>query len=301
MFSAGLLSICFMMCLGFADDVLDLPWRYKLLLPPIASLPLLVNYSGPTAIILPKPVRFLFTQHDGILYPFLTLLLDVSSDGTVLQLGVLYMVYMGLMAVFCTNAINIYAGINGLEAGQSLVIACAVLLQNVIQIARGHDGESCHLFSAMFMIPFIATTAGLLRYNWYPSSVFVGDTFCYYAGMTFAVVGILGHFSKTLLLFFLPQILNFLYSIPQLFKIIPCPRHRLPKYNTATQMVECSHIPNDPSNRANRTLINLCLQVCGPMSEERLCVFLLSFQVLCCVGAFIIRYFLSSYFYDFVQ
>lgn len=25
---------------------------------------------------------------------------------------------MGLLAVFCTNAINIYAGINGLEAGQ---------------------------------------------------------------------------------------------------------------------------------------------------------------------------------------
>lgn len=29
-----------------------------------------------------------------------------------------YMVYMGMLAVFCTNAINIYAGINGLEAGQ---------------------------------------------------------------------------------------------------------------------------------------------------------------------------------------
>lgn len=28
------------------------------------------------------------------------------------------MVYMGMLAVFCTNAVNIYAGINGLEAGQ---------------------------------------------------------------------------------------------------------------------------------------------------------------------------------------
>lgn len=63
----------------------------------------------------------------------------------------------------------------------------------------------------------------------YPSSVFVGDTYCYFAGMTFAVVGILGHFSKTLLLFFIPQVLNFLYSLPQLFHVIPCPRHRLPK------------------------------------------------------------------------
>ncbi|CAG9135277.1 unnamed protein product [Plutella xylostella] len=41
---AALLSICCMLLLGFADDVLDLRWRYKLLLPTIASLPLLVVY-----------------------------------------------------------------------------------------------------------------------------------------------------------------------------------------------------------------------------------------------------------------
>jgi len=46
----------------------------------------------------------------------------------------------------------------------------------------------------------------------YPSSVFVGDTYTVFAGMTFASVGVLGHFSKTLLLFFVPQILNFAYS-----------------------------------------------------------------------------------------
>ena len=31
--------------------------------------------------------------------------------------------------------------------------------------------------------------------------MFVGDTFTYFAGMTIAVAGILGHFSETLLLF----------------------------------------------------------------------------------------------------
>lgn len=30
-----------------------------------------------------------------------------------MSIGVLYYVYMGMLAVFCTNAINIYAGING--------------------------------------------------------------------------------------------------------------------------------------------------------------------------------------------
>ena len=50
-----------MIFLGFADDVLDLRWRHKLLLPTIASLPLLMVYlvnGGSTTIILPKPVRF---------------------------------------------------------------------------------------------------------------------------------------------------------------------------------------------------------------------------------------------------
>ena len=55
--------------------------------------------------------------------------------------------------------------------------------------------------------------------------------------MAFAVVGILGHFSKTLLLFFLPQIFNFLYSTPQLFGIVPCPRHRLPKLDEKTGLL----------------------------------------------------------------
>ena len=40
---------------------------------------------------------------------------------------------------------------------------------------------------------------------------------------------------KTMVLLLIPQILNFLYSCPQLFKFvgIPCPRHRMPAYNAS--------------------------------------------------------------------
>jgi hypothetical protein len=120
--------------------------------------------------------------------------------------GLLYFVYMGMLAVFATNAINIYAGINGLEAGQALVIGVAILTTNLLELVTGADAASPHLFSALLSLPFIATTAGLLVFNTYPARVFVGDTYCYFAGMTFAVMGILGHFSKTLLLFFIPQV-----------------------------------------------------------------------------------------------
>lgn len=43
-YNAGLTSICFMLLLGFSDDVLNLRWRYKLVLPAVATLPLLVAY-----------------------------------------------------------------------------------------------------------------------------------------------------------------------------------------------------------------------------------------------------------------
>lgn len=39
-----------------------------------------------------------------------------------------------MLAVFCTNAINIYAGVNGLESGQGVVLAAAVALHNTIEI-----------------------------------------------------------------------------------------------------------------------------------------------------------------------
>ncbi|KAF9808637.1 hypothetical protein SFRURICE_019795 [Spodoptera frugiperda] len=299
---AGLLSICCMLLLGFADDVLDLRWRYKLLLPTVASLPLLVVYYvnfNSTTFVVPIPLR--------------------QWLGVSINIGILYYVYMGMLAVFCTNAINILAGVNGLEVGQSVIIALSIILFDIIEL-RG-DQFKAHTFSLHVMIPYLATTLAL-----YPSKVFVGDTFCYVSGMTFAVVAILSHFSKTVLLFFLPQIINFLYSVPQLFHIIPCPRHRLPKYSEETDLLHASRtiiikkemtsltksilqvltmlrlidkIEDEESITINNmTLINLFLIKLGPTPEVLLTKKLMMFQGFCTVVAFIIRYPLASYFYD---
>ncbi|KAG9482586.1 UDP-N-acetylglucosamine--dolichyl-phosphate N-acetylglucosaminephosphotransferase [Eleutherodactylus coqui] len=306
----SLLAICCMIFLGFADDVLNLRWRHKLLLPTAASLPLLMVYFttfGNTTIVVPKPFR-----------PLLGLHVDLS---------VLYYVYMGMLAVFCTNAINILAGINGLEAGQSLVIAGSIIIFNVVEL-RG-DFYADHLFSLYLIIPFFFTTWGLLYHNWYPSNVFVGDTFCYFAGMTFAVVGIIGHFSKTMLLFFIPQVLNFLYSLPQLLHIVPCPRHRLPRFDPSTgklnmsyskfktqslpalgslfiQVAEALHLVDVQREQAdkefmeisNLTLINFVLKIIGPTEEKKLTIILLMIQVLGSCCAFLVRYQLVRLFYD---
>ena len=56
-YNAALATICFMLFLGFADDVLDIPWRVKLLLPMLAALPLMVAYGGGTGVAVPLPLR----------------------------------------------------------------------------------------------------------------------------------------------------------------------------------------------------------------------------------------------------
>ena len=54
-FNAALATICFMLFLGFADDVLDVPWRVKLLLPALASLPLVSKHASTRAAVLLCP------------------------------------------------------------------------------------------------------------------------------------------------------------------------------------------------------------------------------------------------------
>lgn len=80
--------------LGFTDDMLDLPWRYKLLFPFFIVLPLLAAYEGTTSIYVPFPFSLI--------------------TGSSLNLGYLFLLYITLLGIYCTNTINIYAGINGL-------------------------------------------------------------------------------------------------------------------------------------------------------------------------------------------
>ncbi|CAK5010331.1 unnamed protein product [Meloidogyne enterolobii] len=62
-----------------------------------------------------------------------------------------------------------------------------------------------HVLSLCFILPFIGTSPALFIINKYPAKAFVGDTYCYWAGMTIVVSALTGRFSKTLLLL-LPQV-----------------------------------------------------------------------------------------------
>ena len=89
--------------LGFADNVLNLEWRWKLIVPFFTLVPLTVWYNEN--------------------YSF-----EVDVFGFDIKLHwTLAALYIILFAIFCQNAVNIYAGINGIEIGQSVVAQAACL------------------------------------------------------------------------------------------------------------------------------------------------------------------------------
>lgn len=135
----------------------------------------------------------------------------------------------------------------GLETSQAVIIAFGVMIHNYIEL--GGPCHIQHLQSIFLILPFLACTLALSYYNAYPSEVFVGDSFTYFAGMALAVVSIQSHFSKTLMLFFAPELINFILSLPQLFKIVPCPRHRLPMCVLFILTKTTSNIPLDTIER----------------------------------------------------
>ncbi|CAE7174033.1 hypothetical protein CFE70_005083 [Pyrenophora teres f. teres 0-1] len=291
---SAILSLQAIVLLGIGDDIFDIRWRHKVLIPAFAVIPMLAVYFvdfGVTQMVVPLPLR-----------PYL---------GELFDLGWLYYVYMALMSIFSSNGINILAGINGIEVAQSIVIAVLIAGNDVLYLSPftpyPHPATDSHLFSLYFLLPFIGVSTALLMHNWYPAKVFVGDTYCYFAGMVFAVVAILGHFSKTLMLLLVPQAFNFVYSAPQIFHIVPCPRHRLPHFNARTGLLEPSrveftkplrrpiaeilkvlhrlrmlHVETDEKGEvvssSNFTLINLWLVWFGPMREDRLTLGLSAFQ-----------------------
>ncbi|WRT63858.1 uncharacterized protein IL334_000783 [Kwoniella shivajii] len=348
LYLSSLLSLLTATLLGFIDDLFDIRWRHKLPIPIVAAVPtLLVYYSvgGATSVVLPKAVGGWL---GGIG-------LGRFMDGNVVDLGPIYYLYLILLPTFTTNSINILAGINGVEVLQALIISLSVLLNDLLflpiwpesllvwmKISNPQQGRILdwaigevvdrHLMSFYFMAPLSGVCLGFLWHNWYPAKAFPGDTFCYFTGMAFSAVAIQGHFSKTLILFFIPQIFNFILSCPQLFGLVDCPRHRLPSYDDRSGLLNPSRVifelppprktvivleilsflklvklerlpPINESSKGyiksstNLTIINFLLVHFGPMREDKLCILVGIVQVSGSIIAFAIRYGVGSWFY----
>ena len=219
--------------IGALDDIIDLKWRYKLILSAMAYIPLYKNLT--TVVIF----------------------------GQLIYLGPIYHIYMILWCLWCGNAINIYAGINGIEVGQCLIIAIGLLWVS---------DQPKVLFS------FICVCCSLLAYNFYPAKVFVGDSWCYMCGMFFVAVA--QHETESLAIMMTPQIINTILSLPELTGYCECPRHRMPKYDSENDKLFAS---------GNGTFMNYILKICGPLHERTMCYLLLTIQAFCVLIACVFK------------
>ncbi|MFH1402734.1 MAG: glycosyltransferase 4 family protein [Candidatus Altiarchaeota archaeon] len=167
---AGLSTILIMALIGVIDDLFIMRQRTKALLPVLASLPLVAVKAGVTTMTLPfiGPVDF------GILY--VLILVPVAITGA-------------------SNATNMLAGFNGLEAGLGLVMTGTIGL--ISYLTGGF--EAAILSSAMF-----GSLLAFIKYNWYPARILIGDIGTLSIGASVAAIVILGNIEKVGVILIIP-------------------------------------------------------------------------------------------------
>ncbi len=191
---AGILTVMMISLIGMLDDISGIKkvkgkriglkqWQKPLLTLP-ASLPLVAIMAGNSTISLP----FFGSVDVGILYP-------------------LVLVPVGVVGA--SNAINMLAGLNGLEAGLGAVLLSAL---GIYAYLNGN------LLVAAFALTFASALFAFLYYNWYPAKIFPGDSLCYAIGAAVASVAILGNMERYSLYCFLPWFLELLLKARSRFK-----------------------------------------------------------------------------------
>ncbi|SNQ60926.1 MraY family glycosyltransferase [Candidatus Methanoperedens nitratireducens] len=175
-------SILIATIIGMTDDMLGwrigLRQREKVLLTFLIPLPLAVINAGESEMTFP----FLGTLSIGLLYPLL-------------------IVPVGMIGA--SNAFNMLAGYNGLEAGMGIITLSTLGL-----IAYSTENT----VATVIAVTTISALVALLYYNKYPAKVFPGDTLTYPIGAIVAIVAIIGNMEKSAAMLF------FLYYIEFLLK-----------------------------------------------------------------------------------
>ncbi|MCX8199933.1 MAG: hypothetical protein N3G76_00510 [Candidatus Micrarchaeota archaeon] len=190
---AAALSISLIAFLGLADDLLDIPDVYRVILPLFAALPLMLVKVGTYTMSLP----FLGTVNLSLGTVALPFLGPVG-----LNVYVLLLIPIGVIA--CSNLINLLAGFNGLEAGTGAII-CAFLIIILLM-----DGNSATQLTALFLATaLLGALLAFLIFNWYPAKIFPGNITTYLIGASIAAIAIIGNIEKAGAILLLPQITEF--------------------------------------------------------------------------------------------
>lgn len=157
-------------------------WQKPLLTLP-AAIPLMIISSGVSTMNLP----FLGDVNFGIFYP---------------------LIIIPLAVVFVTNASNMLAGMNGLEAGLGIITSFFIGLYSIFW---GTLDVSIISFS------LLGSLLPLMYFNKYPAKILPGDSLTYLIGAVFVTTIIIGNIEKLGLLIFAPWILEFILKLRSKF------------------------------------------------------------------------------------
>lgn len=149
-----------------------------------------------------KPLTKLFWQVAGAavaIYFGVEISFVTNPINGVLALGWIAIPLTLLWLVGMTNAVNLIDGLDGLASGVTLIAAATLFFVAL----RTHQLEA-----ALLMLALAGAALGFLRYNYFPASIFLGDSGSYFLGFVLAASAIVGVFKTTLIVaLFLPLII----------------------------------------------------------------------------------------------
>ncbi|MBD3169604.1 MAG: hypothetical protein GF307_08990 [candidate division Zixibacteria bacterium] len=132
-----------------------------------------------------KPLyKFLFQSAAAIVtisFGYQVTLLTIPFKGTV-SLGVWGAPVTFIWIVGLINAINFLDGMDGLAAGVGLIISATFLISGIILET---------FLPVIFAAALLGVTAGFLRHNYPPASIFMGDSGAMMIGYLFAVISVI--------------------------------------------------------------------------------------------------------------
>jgi UDP-N-acetylglucosamine--dolichyl-phosphate N-acetylglucosaminephosphotransferase len=186
---AALVSILMAGMIGLLDDNLDFRNRTKITLPLIASIPMVAMSVGTPTITIP----FIGTINFGIAYA---------------------LVIVPLMMTFIIDSTNMYAGMNGLEAGLSAINASGLVLYVVlIPYLDSHTVTATETEGGIVAAALLGASLGFLIFNKYPARILSGDVGNLPMGATMAAALIIGNMDRLAIMMYIPFAINFLLYI----------------------------------------------------------------------------------------
>lgn len=141
-------------------------------------------------------------------------LLWIHSLNFKLNIGWFYGLFILLVLLASSNAVNLTDGLDGLAGGLSLISFLAMGI-----IAWGSDWVTGNEDMAIFCFILVGSLLGFLFYNTYPAKVFMGDTGSLALGSALATIAILTSHEITLIIIAGVFVVETLSSIIQILSI----------------------------------------------------------------------------------